>query len=494
MSDLAFKKALAKYCRYGEDVIEDDLWRKSVVWLHRMMSPVCAGSTLTPFSKILDDSELATSPGPLWRQEFENKGQFIASDVGWKVFHQYWDSLSEPGGELTLWGSYLKDEIRLQDKISDSKTRLFLIAPTEHHLANSVMCSDFNQKIIDAAPKGRCPIAVGMDIYNGGFCELGLNLATHSSSEHPPFFCDVSGWDTLFKDFFFRTIIWLRYSMLRSEDRTWDNFHRLINIYRDVMFTPVVLPDGTVVFVRRQPSGQYNTAIDNSLGLTLIFIYAFLTSGCPQDFSYFKRMVYLRTFGDDSACASLDPRFSAEHLKFTFASIGYETEFSRHWEFLGHFICWDASLSLYVPVFPYHKAIASLCLSGSPNISKLVSKAMSIRLLVFTNREAFSLIDAYCQWLVHRFPEREDFKDQYLPIAEIEDLIKGRADSIARASFKSHAAGENRKAVGEREEEGEGAPEEGGAETIVQESQCPIGVESTRRKFGIRPESSRLGA
>ncbi len=464
MSQLAFQKALAKYCRPWEDIVEDDLWAKAGVWLHKLISPVCSGSSLTPFSHVLDDSELNTSPGPLWRVQFETKGQFIASDIGWDVFHKFWDSLSEPGGELSLWGSYLKDEIRLQEKIDDSKTRLFLIAPVEHHISMSVMCSDFNQRIIDAASSGRTPVAVGMNIYNGGFCELGLNLRTHSTSKHGPFFADVSGWDTLYKTYFAKVILWLRFSMLRPEERTWENFHRLINLYRDNIWTPVVLPDGAVVFVLHQPSGQLNTAMDNSLALTLIFVYAYLTSGCPHDFTYFIRNVFLRTFGDDSAVASLDPRFNPDHVKSVFEEIGYEVEFSHYWEFLGHFICWSESLSVYVPVFPYHKAIASLCLSGSPNISKLVSKAMSVRMLVFSNAEAFALVDAYCLWLLDRFPERHDFRAQYLPCAEIEALVKGRADSIARASFKAHARGseasESKESQAESEKQRKGAEQQ----------------------------------
>lgn len=432
MSDLAFQKAVAKYCRPYPAEFWDDTWSLAEQWLEKLVLPVTRGCELVSMDTVIRDSELATSPGPLWRTRWETKSSFLASDKGWSLTNAYWKSLSEPGGELTLWGSYLKDELRLQEKVDESKTRLFLIAPVEHHLAMSVMCTEFNNKVISAASRCGTPVAVGMNIYDGGYARLGEVLA-----EFPvQFFADVSGWDTRLWCMWFHVVVRLRFLSLRKELRTWENLCRLCNLYRDVIFTPVVLPDGTIVFLLHMPSGQLNTAMDNSLILTLLYVYAYLISGAPHDFVLFKRNVFLRCFGDDSVVATCDPRFSPEHVRRVFSFLGMEVEFSHYWEFLGHFICWDDELLCHVPVFPYHKVLASLCLCGKPVVSSLVSKAMSLRVLVYTNKEAFHLLDSYCQWLLDRFPDRPDFRCMYLPESEIRTIYKGRTSLMSRAPFK----------------------------------------------------------
>lgn len=422
MKENAVSKAVAKCCVRRPRITMDDDWELAEVWLLELIREVVGVTHILPATQVFSTAELSTAPGCLHRSTCETKADFLDSHRGRDYFVRFWNSLSSPGGELALFQGHLKDELRISEKVASDSTRLFIIAPAEHHFALALMSKDFNDKLIAAASARSSPCAIGMDIYNGGFDLLGRSLEAHKVR----WFADISGYDTRQQLFLQSVNIRVRFQMLSSEDQTFENLCRLCNLYRDIIYTPVMLPDGLVVFLQGNPSGQFNTGMDNTITLLYVFLYSYLTSGAPRSLSYFKKMTFMKLAGDDSAAASSDPRFSPDHFMSTCLKMGWGVEFSEVWEFLGHFISWSPSLSVYVPVFPYHKALASLVLTGRPGSDALIAKAMSVRVLVYTNRLAFPVVDAYCRWLLDQFPHRSDYRKMYLSERAIQSLIAGR--------------------------------------------------------------------
>lgn len=421
MNKEAFKKAIAKYNCDMKEPLYDDIWKIAELWMHKCFTPVCQNSRVVGIAQVFRECSFDTSPGPLARLFCKTKADYFNSPDGRYIYNSYWDSCKTPGANLTLWGAHLKDELKPVDKVDDDKTRLFQCAPTEHFLASQQMCLDFNQKLIRAGRFHETPIAVGMNMYYGSYDVMGraLNQRSHQ------FFADIGGFDSRFRKLWFAMIIMFRWRMYHPDDQTFENLCILCNIYRDVIKTPLVMPDGTVYFIPHQPSGQGNTAIDNSLGLFLLIVYAWLDAGGPNDYTVFQNSVDLWLFGDDSAIAVDDEVFkylNPDNMVKSFKKIQMEIEFSDHWEFLGHYIAFEPSLNCYVPRYPFHKVLASLMYTGKEDLDSCVSKAMSLRTLSYGDRDAFNYVDKYCVWLLEQYPFHR-FQSLYLSQHEIAVLF-----------------------------------------------------------------------
>lgn len=421
MNKEAFQKAVAKYCCDLKEPMYDDKWKTAELWLHKCFSPTCGNSSVVGIAQVLRDCSFDTSPGPLARFFEKTKADYWSSPDGRNVYNNYWESCKTPGANITLWGAHLKDELKPLEKIAANKTRLFQCAPTEHFIASQQMCLDLNQKLIKAGRFHKTPVAVGMNMYYGSYDIMGRQL----SSRAHQFFADIGGFDSRFRNLLFVIIIRFRFEMYTPAERTFENLCRLCNIYRDVMYTPLVMPDGAVYIIPHQPSGQGNTAIDNSLGLFLLIAWVWLDAGGPADYSFFEEKVDLWLFGDDSAVAVDDEAFkflNPDSMVQSFTKIQMELEFSNHWEFLGHYIAFEPRLNCYVPRYPFHKVIASLMYTGKEDIDSCVSKAMSLRTLSYGDQEAFAYVDKYCIWLLKQYP-LERFQNQYLSEFEIRVLF-----------------------------------------------------------------------
>lgn len=421
--DESMAKAIAKYCRPFPNPSSDDLFLDDLAfqWVLKIIYPVTKNSHPISPTMSIRNSELDRSPGPLWRDAWKTKEECVLDPQFLSYFHRYYDSLFQPHGEWTLWGAFLKDELRLEEKVKDKNTRLFICAPSEHHFALRSVSETFNEKLIASSQGFLTPVAVGLNPYNGGFNQLGHNLAERASR----FFADIGKFDSSVYSHWLFQCAWLRYQCLPVSFQTYEYLCCFANLYRDIIWTPVMLPDGNVVILLHEPSGQYNTAIDNSLILVYLQILTYLMAGGKRDFAYFKEKHFLCCFGDDSAVGSDTPYLTAENFARALHSRGLEVEFAKHWEFLGNYICWNSNLDVYVPVFSYHKVLSSLLYQGSDDIPSLVSKAMNLRAQCWSNSSAFFILDSYCSWLLANYPQFVDLAASYHPVEVLKNKFVG---------------------------------------------------------------------
>jgi hypothetical protein len=462
----SFQKGVAKYCRNLPEIQDDQNWELAFEWLCRDVGKHCQGSTLTPMNVVLEKSELGTSPGVVHRLLHETKGCFLSSEDAPKFINSHFDSLKNFGSDLVIFGSYEKDELRPFEKVLAKKSRLFMSAPTEHFLSSQVLSLDMNEKLISKANSLECPVLLGFNLFHGNFDRLARRLMKFLHQ-----ICgDFGGYDSSFRELFFVYVVYFRWLMLCPADRTPENLRRLGNLYRSVWKSPVAMPDGSVYYIFGNPSGQGNTGMDNSLVLYMILAWCWISNGNPPDLEVFKQNVYLAVFGDDSVVAVDEhyfPTFNPDSISSLVSSIGMEIDFSPNLEFLGHFIGYSEDLSQYVPIFPTHKAIASLLYNGKPDFFSLASKAMSIRLDTFTNKEVFPVVDKYCFWLLQVGKNRFgiDLSDQYHSLNMLSSFqqVGGRLNSYSnkrnvrqRASSCSPSSCEQQQATPESAQKEQG--------------------------------------
>lgn len=418
-TEVAFQKGIAKYFRPLPAIDNSPEWELAFQWVHRIIGPLCSNTSILSLEQVLPRSNLQASPGPLWRTFSDSKGAFLADPLGKRILNEYMASIFNMGGPLTYWGAYLKDELRPKYKVDEEKTRVFMCAPTEHFLALQAFSLDFNERIISEASSLHNPILVGMNMYAGSYNSLYKIFKQFLS-----IWCsDIGSYDASIAELWMIFVIRLRFESLKPSEQTFENLCAIVNLYRDILYTPVVLPDGTVVWVRREPSGHGNTAIDNSIILLLIYCYAWIVSGAPINFDTFRRCVHLALFGDDSVVGTKEYShlFNPDLMLRLFTSWGIEVEFAPHLEFLGHFFSWDPTMQIVVPVFPYERMVGSLFLTGDHDFYNCVAKAFGLRTVAFTNKKAFTLVDMYCRWLLETYPKHRDFM---LPMYHTEHTLR----------------------------------------------------------------------
>jgi len=407
-SNLAWRKAIAKYHRTISYSINEEAFALAETWIYELVRPLVGSTRPFSFPEVLRESTLGASPGPECRHLVATKAEFIDHPYCKSRLADYLASSFQPGGLFSLWGAQLKNELRLMEKVDEDKTRLFIMAPTEHFIASQTLSLDFNLHLIKKAQTLSSPVLIGMPTTGTFFNQLALELEPYDFKVA----ADVAGYDTSVSEELLQMCARLRYRCMHSSYHSFELLTQFANVYREVIHTPVVLPDGTVVIFPHHPSGTGNTGMDNSLILLFLIMYIWLINGGSTDFSLFRRVVQARVFGDDSLIASLNKyldQLGPEALSTGFASMGFAVEFSPALEFLGHFIVWDDGMSSYIPVFPYHKVLASLCYQGSHDIQSLITKPFSLRTLAWADERSWFLLEAYCQWLFDRYPEHRQF-------------------------------------------------------------------------------------
>jgi hypothetical protein len=429
MGEEAYKKALAKYNRKIDYHPHEASLMLAYEWTRRIYYPYCSNSRIIDLPLVTAKTNPTTSPGMPWKKIFSSKGQMWEDNYGRSVILDYIDQSRNPGGPRVIASTAKKGELRAAEKIEDKKLRLFIPMPGEHHAATATYSSDFNEKLMDAARQHKVPICVGMTIYDGNIAKMAAELVKCQEQ----IFADVGGFDSSTMSLMQLMCAAIRFDCLRKEDRTYANLCLIANTYRDVIMTPTVLEDGTIIMLPHTPSGHFNTAIDNSMILNMGICYSWISQGCGKNFDDFQKSVYYKLYGDDSVVGSYDGVFTSYIFQRGMRDLGFELEFSEHWEFLGHYIAWSKKLDTFVPIFPAARAIAGLMYAGKPDFYTCACKAMSLRLDTYTNDEVFPIIDAYCCYLLkHAGTYYDLLAPQYLSEADIVIMLKGRSPKLVK--------------------------------------------------------------
>jgi len=402
-----FARALAKNCEIRDDIHDDAAWTIAWDWTEEVFSRFIQPTKVLSFMEAIDKIPPATSTGPVMRKYFQSGTELAHSIFGKWYLATHWDRAKTPGGFLTVWGAFCKHELKPLAKVLLGKVRMFICAPKEHFVVNVALSHDFNSQMQSHSDELEFPSRIGTTNHGIFFSKM---LRWVKNEDYDPIAMDVGGWDARLFYLMLVGAAVLRYNMMSSASRTPEVLCMISNTYRDIAKTPLMLPNGLVVEVGGQPSGQYNTAHDNTIILHVVWAWMYFTLVPEASFESFRLHLRLNLFGDDSLVGvhkQIQGYINPSSIKKLLQSLRWEVEFSPYAEFLGHYAQTDPTRDLVIPVFPRNKAYYVLAFDDCWDWSLTMQKALSVRTLCYTDPEMFQFVDAYCDFLFKMAPKAD---------------------------------------------------------------------------------------
>nr|WEU75649.1 polyprotein [Banana bract mosaic virus] len=223
-------------------------------------------------------------------------------------------------GYLGIWNGSLKAELRSNEKNELNKTRVFTAAPLDTLLGGKVCVDDFNNLFYDKHIE--CPWTVGMTKFYTGWDQLLRKLPDGWV------YCDADGsqFDSSLSPYLINSILRLRLEF--AED--WDEGKQMLrNLYTEIVYTPILVPDGSVVKkFKGNNSGQPSTVVDNTLMVVLAMHYSLIKEGWNHD--DIKQDIVFFANGDDLLIAIKPNKVcTLDKLQENFLALGLKYDFSN---------------------------------------------------------------------------------------------------------------------------------------------------------------------
>nr|DAZ87821.1 TPA_asm: ORF1b [Candastroli virus 2] len=200
--------------------------------------------------KRLDElcTELNNSPGWPWKKKYKDKRATLEDPTV-----DIWDTYE---ATEIAWMGFPKFEILAASK-ADQKTRLITAAPADLTFLVLRLVEDQDDQIKEI---DNIPIMVGKTKFHCGWDRVMRRLGSCVDE------VDARQWDGSVRPYELEGLVWLRFNLLAENDRTEANLARLRWAYKQLIYAPVRLTDGSWYSVAGgMKSGWPSTSIDNSL-------------------------------------------------------------------------------------------------------------------------------------------------------------------------------------------------------------------------------------
>jgi hypothetical protein len=303
--DAAYE-ATKRFAFFSPKNYDTGLWNCAwdMVFLHLL--PIMGNSRVMSFEEVEPTIDRSKHPGWPWVHRYANKGAYMDGERD-KYIPQFWALLAQ-GNIETLQAEMLKKELRPVDKIEKNRLRTIIMMCVNHVIAHKRLCQDQFRKL-ESAGWRKTMMALGFTPYRGGAQQLYTHLAGEEGKCGGWEF-DVSKMDSTLTADVFGKIAELFWLSLRQEDRTTDNLVRMNRIHELIHNAALIMQDGEVNQKRHgNSSGQFGTAVHNTIWLLFLKFYSFLKlcgiqneSGrwCPRrNLDIFKDEVNTIGMGDD---------------------------------------------------------------------------------------------------------------------------------------------------------------------------------------------------
>jgi len=377
--DTAYKSAL-RFCSEPTDVDDVDWgsWNSAWTRLNNHIWQICRGSKVSSWEEVDRETDFSKTNGWPECQRYGTKGQWYDVPENKDYLAKIWDS-HLPNGTIRFFNTVLeKHEIRLAEKVDQGKVRTITPVATPHVQSSRRLYQDILERL------NRKPLhsytAHGFNPYRGGVNALFTYL-TGDEGFRKGFEFDVSKMDSTIHIRIMERLLQGEFECLRQEDRTGDNFVRMMNLKHQVYCGPIVMPDGLVLLKGSSgkganTSGQFLTAWDNTRTAIFYIMYAFARKfGNLDEFDQLVRLVVL---GDDiimSVHDSIIDQFNGDWIMsvlFSDLGVTLETPDPRpRWvydlRFLAFGFRFDKDLETFVHVLDPQRVTSSLIQGGSDN-------------------------------------------------------------------------------------------------------------------------------
>lgn len=362
--------SLAKYNKSEIPLSESQICNFNMAWLWTMthFGVHMSDSRIVSLEESLASLDLTTSTGMPFNQVFSVKRDLLESDGEireWLAMD--WERMITDPTYTYIFSNSLKEEIRPAEKILTNSLRTFLAGSLDATVQGNRLFLDMNEKMYEAGKNHSVASMVGVSPYGGNWNIMIERLKVFKNG----YALDESQYDSSLRSHLMWGCAWLRYHMLREEDRTPENMLRVQVYYRNLINTVVLSPDGVLLLKKLgNPSGSVNTITDNTLILYTLLAFAWLEN-CPEDFrvySRFEQHTVKALVGDDNTWTVSDEAhvfFNARSVIETWRKIGVTTttdslEPRRAAEL--DFLSAHTTLlkGVYVPVYDRRKLMTSL--------------------------------------------------------------------------------------------------------------------------------------
>jgi len=242
------------------------------------------------------------SPGPPWNFEHKTKETLLEDPKFLEFCRKAWDWLLDDEFWF-LGGTALKEEVRPVEKLTVNKQRIFIPNSADFVTVTNRLCGDFNDKF--TACHLKTASAVGINPFQGGWQRLRDKITKHPNMGE----YDFSDYDSSLGVLKLLEVCKFRFKCFAPEHQTWDTWHRLLNCYKNIIWTVIVLVDGTLAIKPGgNPSGGANTVVDNTLVNYWSMAYAFYVCVTEEYRSYtsFNELVESALYGDDNTNSVAD--------------------------------------------------------------------------------------------------------------------------------------------------------------------------------------------
>ncbi len=399
----AFKKDFFKYKSPIEaGVVKHEVFEQAVKSVIKLLESIgfqrC--NYVTDTDEIFDSLNLKASVGALYKGKKREYLEGLDDEARQDLLRGSCFRLFE--GKMGVWNGSLKAELRAQEKLQQNKTRTFTAAPIDTLLGGKVCVDDFNNEFYSLNLIG--PWTVGMTKFYRGWDNLLRRLPEGWRYCH----ADGSRFDSSLTPYLINAVISVRDHFMED----WDVGRIMLeNFYTEVIYTPILTPDGTIVKkFKGNNSGQPSTVVDNTLMVILAMYYSLKKLGLADE-EIIKSMCFFAN-GDDLIIA-VEP--TCEHildtLEQSFLELGLLYDFSeRSWNkedlwFMSHRgILVDG---IYIPKLEEERIVSILEWDRSEEIAHRAEAICAAMIEAWGYPELLLEIRRFYQWLL----ERDEFGD-----------------------------------------------------------------------------------
>lgn len=380
-------------------------------WLDFEFGPHVEGYRIIEFDEV--EIQHATTPGIPYKWYVRTKADAMkafAPDIVsfWNDAHKLCPNV--------YWHNFVKTELLPTAKLDVDDVRSITGPDIAYHFSVSRMSQDFNHRMYEAVDSFSTASALGFNKFEGGLNRLADKVNELPYKEE----ADMSKYDARQARWLRMMCCYFRWKMLRQEDKTEENWMRLVYYYSQAIDSKLVLGMGWVLGTDHgMKSGDTNTSADNTLIHFIVLSLAYIRL-VSDDYGHFKRNVRPFLYGDDELLSMSDEvvhLFSAEHrapiyeecgihLKVEAAKLSHTLE---GLSFLGNKFVFDHTFNVYVgvPVKP-RKTIASLLKPPSKlTPGQTLTRAVGLLMESVWHKENRDLIHGFIQYLVKRGVEMD---------------------------------------------------------------------------------------
>ncbi len=267
-------KSLAKYAKNQPALEDEEVQMMNAAWemTAAHFGPYMRNSKVRTYDEVKSKLDMSTSSGAPYNILYPTKKELFENDPNIDDhFIKDWDLLACDPNWTCLCTNALKEEMRPTEKIDDNSIRTFTAMACDMTIHGNRLFADMNERMNESWLKTAS--TVGWSPMKGNWDRLIRKLSVFKNG----YALDESQYDSSLRSYMMWGCAKYRWSCLCEADRTPENLQRLKTLYRNLINTLIITPEGVLVMkTGGNPSGSPNTINDNTLILYTFMAYAWL--------------------------------------------------------------------------------------------------------------------------------------------------------------------------------------------------------------------------